>query len=112
MNFLPGPQWLLTFIALCFVLASQVTCTSYCPVPLVDPKSTLQDLVLGRKEGERLRETGHRSPFRMIPARAGMWVNGTHLTWRQLSILFGRQPADEVVGSVREGHGRLEAEGA
>lgn len=75
-------------------------------------RATLQDLVLGRKEGERLRETGHRSPFRMIPARAGMWVNGTHLTWRQLSILFGRQPADEVVGSVREGHGRLEAEGA
>jgi hypothetical protein len=58
-------------------------------------RATLQDLVLGGKEGERLRKTGHRSPFRMIPARAGMWVNGTHLTWRQLSILFGRQPAPE-----------------
>jgi len=58
-------------------------------------RATLQDLVLGGKEGERLRETGHRSPFRMIPARAGMWVNGTHLTWRQLSILFGRQPAPD-----------------
>jgi hypothetical protein len=56
-------------------------------------RSTLQDLVLGREEGQRLRETGLRSPFKMIPARAGMWVNGTHLTWRQLSILFGRQPA-------------------
>jgi hypothetical protein len=75
-------------------------------------RATLQDLVLGRKEGERLRETGHRSPFRMTPARAGMWVNGTHLTWRQLSILFGRQRADEVVESLREGHRRLEAEGA
>jgi hypothetical protein len=31
----------------------------------------------------------------MIPARAGMWVNGTHLTWRQLSILFGRQPVPD-----------------
>jgi len=56
-------------------------------------RSTLQDLVLGHEEGERLRETGLRSPFRVIPARAGMWVNGTHLTWRQLSILFGRPPA-------------------
>jgi len=58
-------------------------------------RATLQDLVLGREEGERLRETGLRSPFRMIPARAGMWVNGTHLTWRQLSILFGRQPVPD-----------------
>jgi hypothetical protein len=56
-------------------------------------RSTLQDLVLGHEEGERLRETGLRSPFRVIPARAGMWVNGTHLTWRQLSILFARPPA-------------------
>jgi hypothetical protein len=55
-------------------------------------RATLQDLVLGHEDGERLRETGLRSPFRMSPARAGMWVNGTHLTWRQLSILFGRQP--------------------
>lgn len=29
----------------CFVLASQVTCTAACPVPLVDPRSTVQDLV-------------------------------------------------------------------
>jgi hypothetical protein len=58
-------------------------------------RATLQDLVLGREEGERLRETGLRSPFRVIPARAGMWVNGTHLTWRQLSILFGRQPVPD-----------------
>jgi hypothetical protein len=56
-------------------------------------RATLQDLVLGREEGQQLREMGLRSPFRMVPARAGMWVNGTHLTWRQLSILFGRQPA-------------------
>jgi hypothetical protein len=54
-------------------------------------RSTLQDLVLGREEGDRLRETGRRAPFRVIPARAGMWVNGTHLTWRQLSILYGRR---------------------
>lgn len=58
-------------------------------------RATLQDLVLGHEEGERLRETGLRFPFRMIPARAGMWVNGTHLTWRQLSILFGRQPTPD-----------------
>jgi hypothetical protein len=56
-------------------------------------RATLQDLVLGREEGQRLRETGLRSPLRMVPARAGMWVNGTHLTWRQLSILLGRHPA-------------------
>jgi hypothetical protein len=58
-------------------------------------RAALQDLVLGHEDGERLRETGLRSPFRMIPARAGMWVNGTHLTWRQLSILFGRQPVPD-----------------
>ena len=58
-------------------------------------RSTLQNLVLGHEEGERLRETGLRSPFRVIPARAGMWINGTHLTWRQLSILFGRQPVPD-----------------
>jgi hypothetical protein len=58
-------------------------------------RATLQDLVLGHEDGERLRKTGFRSPFRMMPARAGMWVNGTHLTWRQLSILFGRQPAPD-----------------
>lgn len=40
-----APAASLGFAALCFVLASQVTCTSYCPVPLVDPKSTAQDLV-------------------------------------------------------------------
>jgi hypothetical protein len=58
-------------------------------------RAALQDLVLGHEDGERLRETGLRSPFRMIPARAGMWVNGTHLTWRQLSVLFGRQPVPD-----------------
>lgn len=40
-----APAVSLGFAALCFVLASQVTCTSYCPVPLVDPRSTVQDLV-------------------------------------------------------------------
>ncbi len=40
-----APALTLGFAALCFVLASQVTCTAYCPVPLVDPKSTIQDLV-------------------------------------------------------------------
>lgn len=40
-----APAASLGFAAICFVLASQVTCTSYCPVPLVDPKSTVQDLV-------------------------------------------------------------------
>ncbi|WP_233265366.1 DUF998 domain-containing protein [Leifsonia sp. AG29] len=40
-----APAVSLAFAAVCFVLASQVTCTSYCPVPLVDPQSTVQDLV-------------------------------------------------------------------
>ena len=40
-----APAASLGFAALCFVLASQITCTSYCPVPLVDPRSTVQDLV-------------------------------------------------------------------
>lgn len=40
-----APALSLGFAALCFVLASQITCTAYCPVPLVDPKSTVQDLV-------------------------------------------------------------------
>lgn len=40
-----SPALTLGFAALCFVLASQVTCTAYCPVPLVDPKSTPQDLI-------------------------------------------------------------------
>ncbi|MGH1523860.1 DUF998 domain-containing protein [Leifsonia sp. L25] len=40
-----APAVSLGFAALCFVLASQVTCTAYCPVPLVDPASTVQDLV-------------------------------------------------------------------
>ncbi|RDV44301.1 hypothetical protein DOE76_13035 [Leifsonia sp. ku-ls] len=40
-----APAATLGFAAVCFVLASQVTCTAYCPVPLVDPKSTVQDLV-------------------------------------------------------------------
>ncbi|GAA4154517.1 DUF998 domain-containing protein [Leifsonia shinshuensis] len=40
-----APAVSLGFAALCFVLASQVTCTAYCPVPLVNPESTVQDLV-------------------------------------------------------------------
>lgn len=40
-----APAVSLAFAAACFVLASQVTCSAYCPVPLVDPKSTVQDLV-------------------------------------------------------------------
>jgi len=40
-----APAITLGFAALCFVLASQVTCTAYCPVPIIDPKSTIQDLV-------------------------------------------------------------------
>ena len=28
-----------------FLIASQVTCTAGCPVPLIDPRSTVQDLV-------------------------------------------------------------------
>jgi hypothetical protein len=33
-------------------------------------QATLQDLVLGPEEAQRLRETGLRSPFTMVPARA------------------------------------------
>ena len=40
-----APAITLAFAAVCFVVASQVTCTEYCPVPLVDPRSTLQDLI-------------------------------------------------------------------
>ncbi|WP_185278478.1 DUF998 domain-containing protein [Leifsonia shinshuensis] len=40
-----APAASLGFAALCFVLASQITCTAYCPVPLADPKSTPQDLI-------------------------------------------------------------------
>ena len=40
-----APAVTLAFAAVCFVLASQVTCSAYCPVPLVDPKSTPQDLI-------------------------------------------------------------------
>ncbi|WP_431220214.1 DUF998 domain-containing protein [Leifsonia xyli] len=40
-----SPAVSLGFAALCFVLASQVTCSAYCPVPLIDPKSTPQDLI-------------------------------------------------------------------
>ncbi|MFF1573431.1 DUF998 domain-containing protein [Leifsonia sp. NPDC058292] len=39
------PALTLGFAGLCFVLASQVTCTAACPVPLIDPRSTVQDLV-------------------------------------------------------------------
>ncbi|WP_223694174.1 DUF998 domain-containing protein [Leifsonia poae] len=40
-----APALTLGFAGLCFVLASQVTCTAYCPVPIIDPRSTAQDLV-------------------------------------------------------------------
>lgn len=40
-----APAITLAFAAVCFVVASQVTCTEYCPVPLVDPRSTAQDLI-------------------------------------------------------------------
>lgn len=40
-----APAVTLGFAAVCFVLASQVTCTAYCPVPLVDPRSRPQDLI-------------------------------------------------------------------
>lgn len=40
-----APAASLGFAAVCFVLASQVTCTANCPVPLVDPHSTAQDLI-------------------------------------------------------------------
>ncbi|WP_345763625.1 DUF998 domain-containing protein [Diaminobutyricibacter sp. McL0608] len=38
------PAVTIGFAGLCFAVASQVTCTSTCPVPLVDPRSTPQDL--------------------------------------------------------------------
>jgi len=40
-----APAITLGFAGLCFLLASQITCTAACPVPLVDPRSTVQDLV-------------------------------------------------------------------
>lgn|GEM_PF-753058 len=40
-----APAVTLGFAALCFVLASQITCSANCPVPLVDPRSTPQDLI-------------------------------------------------------------------
>jgi hypothetical protein len=39
------PAATLAFAAVCFVVASQVTCTKDCPVPLADPHSTPQDLI-------------------------------------------------------------------
>ncbi|UAJ80097.1 DUF998 domain-containing protein [Leifsonia sp. ZF2019] len=39
-----APALSLGFAALCFLIASQVTCTAHCPVPIVDPRSTYQDL--------------------------------------------------------------------
>ena len=39
-----APALSLGFAALCFVIASQVTCTANCPVPIADPRSTGQDL--------------------------------------------------------------------
>jgi hypothetical protein len=39
-----APALSLGFAALCFVVASQVTCTANCPVPIADPRSTAQDL--------------------------------------------------------------------
>jgi hypothetical protein len=49
----PDVRWLAGWIpavsiaiaSSCFVLASQVTCSYGCPVPIVDPRSTLGDLV-------------------------------------------------------------------
>lgn len=40
-----APALTLGFASACFVLASQVTCSAYCPVPLADPRSTPQDLI-------------------------------------------------------------------
>jgi hypothetical protein len=40
-----APALSLGFAAVCFVVASQVTCTANCPVPLADPRSTAQDLL-------------------------------------------------------------------
>lgn len=39
------PAATLALAAACFVVASQVTCTAGCPVPLANPVSTVQDLV-------------------------------------------------------------------
>lgn len=39
-----APALSLGFAAVCFVVASQVTCTANCPVPIADPRSTIQDL--------------------------------------------------------------------
>ncbi len=38
------PAVTIGFAGVCFAVASQVTCTATCPVPLVDPRSTVQDL--------------------------------------------------------------------
>lgn len=38
------PAVTIGFAGMCFAVASQVTCTATCPVPLVDPRSTVQDL--------------------------------------------------------------------
>jgi hypothetical protein len=40
-----APALTLGFAAVCFVLASQITCSAYCPVPIIDPHSTVQDLI-------------------------------------------------------------------
>ena len=40
-----APALTLGFAGLCFVVASQITCSATCPVPLLDPRSTVQDLV-------------------------------------------------------------------
>jgi hypothetical protein len=40
-----APAVTLGFAAVCFVLASQITCSANCPVPLIDPRSTPQDLI-------------------------------------------------------------------
>jgi hypothetical protein len=40
-----APAISLGFAAICFVLASQITCSAYCPVPIIDPRSTAQDLI-------------------------------------------------------------------
>ena len=40
-----APAASLGFAGVCFLLASQVTCTATCPVPLMDPTSTAQDLI-------------------------------------------------------------------
>jgi hypothetical protein len=40
-----APALTLGFAGLCFVAASQITCSAFCPVPLVDPRWTVEDLV-------------------------------------------------------------------